>query len=322
MNRWVVGFAAPLAAALAVAVPAAAQEVQYFDVPPGGRAHDVAVTEDGEVWWTVQRGGGHGILNPATGETVIVPLGEGSAPHGVIVGPDGNAWITDGGQNAIVRVDRETREVKVWPLPADTGPVNMNTAAFDHRGRIWFTGQTGFYGRLDPATDDMQVWAAPRGRGPYGIATTPSGDVWYASLAGNHIAKVNLDTGEATIVEPPTPNQGARRVWSDSQGRIWVSEWNSGNVSVHDPRDGSWRQWKLPGEAPRTYSVYVDETDKVWLTDFAANAIVRFDPVTETFESFPSDRPGANVRQMLGRPGEVWGAESGTDRLVVIRHGD
>jgi len=25
------------------------------------------------------------------------------------------------------------------------------------------------------------------------------------------------------------------------------------------------------------------------------------------------------VRQILGRPGEVWGAESGTDRLVVVR---
>ncbi|WP_417233174.1 lyase [Brevundimonas sp.] len=321
MNRFWMALSATTMVALAA--PADAQQVQYYDVPPGGRAHDAAVTLDGEeVWWTVQRGGGHGILNPATGETTIIPLGEGSAPHGVIVGPDGNAWITDGGQNAIVRVDRETRAVTVWPLPEETGPINMNTATFDHRGRIWFTGQTGFYGRLDPATGDMQVWAAPRGRGPYGIATTSSGDVWYASLAGNHIARVDLDTGEATIVEPPTPNQGARRVWPDSQGRIWVSEWNSGNVSVHDPRDGSWQTWKLPGESPRTYSVYVDETDKVWLTDFAANAIVRFDPETETFESFPSDRPGAQVRQMLGRAGEVWGAESGTDRLVVIRHGD
>jgi virginiamycin B lyase len=26
----------------------------------------------------------------------------------------------------------------------------------------------------------------------------------------------------------------------------------------------------------------------------------------------------ANVRQLLGRPGEVWGAESGVDRLVVV----
>jgi len=76
----------------------------------------------------------------------------------------------------------------------------------------------------------------------------------------------------------------------------------------------------LPGDNPRTYSVYVDERDQVWLTDFAANAIVLFDPLRERFQSFPSDRPDANVRQMLGRPGEAWGAESGTDRLVVIRY--
>jgi virginiamycin B lyase len=63
----------------------------------------------------------------------------------------------------------------------------------------------------------------------------------------------------------------------------------------------------------------VDEEDGVWLTDFSANAIVLFDPKSERFTAFPSDRPAANVRQMLGRRGEVWGAESGTDRLVVVR---
>jgi virginiamycin B lyase len=41
--------------------------------------------------------------------------------------------------------------------------------------------------------------------------------------------------------------------------------------------------------------------------------------VTEKFTSFPSDKPGANVRQMDGRPGEAWGGESGTNRLVVIQ---
>jgi virginiamycin B lyase len=79
------------------------------------------------------------------------------------------------------------------------------------------------------------------------------------------------------------------------------------------------KAWKLPGGAPRTYAVYVDEKDKVWLTDFGANAIVRFDPVTEKFNSFPSDQSGANVRHLDGRPGETWGGESGTDRLVVIQ---
>jgi virginiamycin B lyase len=160
--------------------------------------------------------------------------------------------------------------------------------------------------------------AAPRGVGPYGITVTPKGAVWYASLAGNYIARIDPASGQATVVEPSTPKQGARRVWSDSRSRLWVSEWNSGNVSLHDPADGSWKAWKLPGTSPRAYAVYVDDKDKVWLTDFSGNAIVRFDPLTEKFSVFASDRAGANVRQLDGRAGEIWGAESGTDRLVVI----
>jgi virginiamycin B lyase len=108
-------------------------------------------------------------------------------------------------------------------------------------------------------------------------------------------------------------------VWSDSKGRIWVSEWNSGQVSRYDPKSGAWRAWKLPGQRPRAYAVYVDEGDMVWLSDFGANAVVSFDPERERFETFPSDRRSANVRQILGRPGEVWAPESGADRLVVFR---
>jgi virginiamycin B lyase len=306
-----------------VFVPAVARAevaVQAYTLPNGGGSpHDVAVGADGIVWYTAQRSGHLGRLHPGTGKVDLIPLGAGAAPHGVIIGPDGAPWITDSGTNAIVRVDPQTRGVKRWPLPEARGYVNLNTATFDKRGRIWFTGQRGFYGRLDPTTGEMRVWEAPRGRGPYGIATTPDGNVYYASLAGSHIARVDPDSGAATVIEPPTKSQGARRVWPDSKGRIWVSEWNSGNVSRYDAKTGEWRTWKLPGTRPRAYAVYVDDTDMVWLSDFGANAMVRFDPEREQFETFPSDRRGANVRQILGRPGEVWAPESGADRLVVYR---
>jgi len=121
------------------------------------------------------------------------------------------------------------------------------------------------------------------------------------------------------VLEPPTPGQGARRVWSDSKGRIWVSEWNAGQVAVYDPATGAWREWRLPGGSPQAYAVYVDDRDIVWLSDFGSNALVSFDPAAETFEVFLLPSSPANVRQILGRPGEVWGAESGVDQLVVIR---
>src|SRR3989442_8917944 len=306
---------------VALALPAGAEVTTRTSPLPrgGGAPHDVAVGADGIVWYTAQRDGKLGRLDPASGKVELVPLGQGAAPHGVIIGPDGAPWVTEGGTNSIVRVDPQTREVKHWPLPETRKWANLNPGTFDKRGRVWFTGQSGVYGRLDPATGEMRVWDAPHGRGPYGITTTPDGDVYYASLAGSHIARVDLETGAATVIEPPTKDQGARRVWSDSRGRIWVSEWNSGNVSRYDPKTREWKTWKLPGDKPRTYSVYVDDQDKVWLTDWTANAVVRLDPETEKFEAFPSDKRGANVRQMLGRPGEVWAPESGTDRLVVFR---
>src|SRR6185503_18680358 len=132
-------------------------------------------------------------------------------------------------------------------------------------------------GRLDPRTGKMEVFESPRGRGPYGIHVTPDGTVYYASLAGSHIAKLDSATGK-------------------------------------------WSAWRAPGDDPHVYAVYVDETDKVWASEWSAQAMLRFDPATEKFESFRSSSRNANVRQIHGRKGEVWTPESAADKVVVYRY--
>ena len=310
---------AAIAAVALGAHPAPAAQVSYYDVPRGAHPHDVAPAPDGTVWYTAQHQGALGILDPKTGKVTHIPLGPDASPHGVIAGPDRAAWITETGQNAIVRVDPATRAVKLFSLPAEFPNANLNTATFDRKGILWFTGQNGVYGRVDPANGKVEAWKAPKGVGPYGITTTPNGDVWYASLAGDHIAKIDTVSGDALMIQPPKQNAGPRRIWSDSKGLLWVSFWTTGEVGRYDPHNKAWRVWALPKSQRGCYAVYVDDKDKVWLTDFEANAILRFDPVSEKFDSFPSNRRNASVRQILGRPGELWGAESGTDRLVVVR---
>jgi virginiamycin B lyase len=305
-------------AATAAATPPRLQSWPLATPRPTG-IHDLAPAPDGGVWFTAQRSGHLGWFDPGSGKTELVALGSRSSPHGVIQGPDKAAWITDSGQNAIVRVGWPDRQVRVFALPDGTPYANLNTCAFDGDGDLWFTGQSGVVGKLAVKSGQVTVKDAPRGRGPYGICTTPAGEVWWCSLAGSFIARIDRKSGDSTVVEPPTKNQGARRVWSDSRGRIWVSEWNSGQLSVHDPAAGSWRQWKLPGQAPRCYAVYVDERDQVWASDFGANSVVRFDPGAQTFDSVVFPRESANVRQILGRRGEVWLPESGTEHISVIR---
>src|SRR5689334_10974081 len=171
--------------------------LQEFTMPTGSHPHDVAPAADGRtIWYTAQAAGELARLDPKTGKSHIIALGKGSAPHGVIVGPDGAPWITDGGLNAIIRVDPVTEEVRVFPLPNDGSSsisnANLNTATFDHNGVLWFTGQSGICGRLDPSIGRIQVFNAPSGSGPYGITTTPEGNIYYASLAGNYIARIDM----------------------------------------------------------------------------------------------------------------------------------
>ena len=304
------------------ATAAAQVKIQEYPVPPGHRVHDVWAHKapGGPVWISAQGSGQLGILDPKSGKLEFVPLGPGSSPHGVIAGDDGTPWLTDGGQNAIVRVDPKTRAVKAWKLPEGTGYTNLNTAIFDKAGIHWFTGQSGIYGRLDPKSGEMQVFDAPRGRGPYGIHATPEGTVYYASLAGSHIARIDANSGAAQVIEPPTRRQGARRVWSDSKGNIWVAEWLSGQLSRYEPKSGKWSAWKAPGAEPRVYAVYVDETDKVWASEWSAQVMLRFDPASEKFDTFKSSSGTANVRQIHGRKGEVWTPESAADKIVAYRY--
>ena len=112
-------FAGAMVASFAAPARAAGADPMYFNVAKGSHPHDVAAAPGagGSVYYTAQTTGKLGVLDPKSGKYEEIPLGPNSAPHGVVVGPDGAPWITDGGQNAIVRVDPKTHAVRVWSLP-------------------------------------------------------------------------------------------------------------------------------------------------------------------------------------------------------------
>jgi len=297
-------------------------QTKTFPLPNQTYIHDVAPGPAGQVFWTAQSDGKLGILDSKTGANKFVALGPDSAPHGVITGKDGKAWIADGGQNAIVSYDPKTEKVAVYKLPGDTGYTNLNTPTEDGDGNIWFTGQNGWYGRLDVKAGKVNVWKAPKGRGAYGMTTTPDGNVWFVSLANSYLAQVDRKTGEAKVIEPSVPGTGTRRVWSDSKGDLWISEWSGGHIAKYSPKTGQWARYEIPGQ-PRAnlYAVYVDNKDVVWVSNWSDNKIWSFDPKTEKFTSVAHTKPGADVRQIHGTNGAVYIPESGNASVMVINTG-
>jgi len=66
----------------ATATAAAQVTVQVYPLPPRLLAHDVWVdpAPDGPVWFSAQRSGQLGRLDPKTGHVDLIPLGTDSAP--------------------------------------------------------------------------------------------------------------------------------------------------------------------------------------------------------------------------------------------------
>ncbi|HUF45376.1 MAG TPA: hypothetical protein VMN43_08530 [Aestuariivirgaceae bacterium] len=202
---------------IASATTARAVLVEVHELPEGAQPYSVAPQAFGRVWYTAQGQGALGIIDPATGEVEHIEIGENSVPKVVLEGPDRAAWIVDSGLNAIVRVDPSLQEVKAWPLPDDRADSGLADAIFDDEGQLWFTGEAGIHGRFDPSSGEMEVFDAPGRHGAHGIALTPDGDVYYASPGGHHIVRVDRASGNAEVIEPPTPGQGARDVAADTQ---------------------------------------------------------------------------------------------------------
>jgi virginiamycin B lyase len=105
---------------------------------------------------------------------------------------------------------------------------------------------------------------------------------------------------------------------STHRWRALMSE-RSGNLTRYNPQTRRWTTWPLPGDDPAAYGVFVDDADIVWVSDFGGNALMRFDPADESFIVYPLPHDPGDVRQILGRPGEVWAPESAADQLVLIR---
>jgi virginiamycin B lyase len=74
-----------------------------------------------------------------------------------------------------------------------------------------------------------------------------------------------------------------------------------------------------PGPGAPPHAVIVAEHVAVWVSDCGKTAIPRVNPATHHLHPFPLPDRYANVRQLAGRKGEVWGAESGADKLFVIK---
>lgn len=92
----------------------------------------------------------------------------------------------------------------------------------------------------------------------------------------------------------------------------------SGIYGRLDPDVGVVEVFQSPrGRGP--YGIDATPDGDGYYASLAGSYLGHIDTDTAEVTVFTIPSATANVRQSLGRPGEAWGAKSGTDKLIVVR---
>jgi len=129
----------------------------------------------------------------------------------------------------------------------------------------------------------------------------------------------DLATGAVTVLEPPVPHQGARRVWSDSHGGLRITGWNSGDLFRCDSKTGNWAAGvcramrRTPTQSMSTRPIRCGSATGVQTRSCA------LDPRPENSSRLPCPIAPRGCASWRAGCGGVWGAESRADKLLVLK---
>ncbi len=324
----------PRPAGIDVPGPVEVAMTEWTVLTPGARPHDPAVAPDGAVWYTGQANGTLGRIDPATGdkkEYALEKLANGKAflpygvgPHGLIADNDGNIWYTAQLAGFVGRLDPRTGEQTQYRMP-DPDARDPHTPIFDRTGTLWFTLQmSGMVGRIRPASGQVDVVHVPaKSSQPYGIKINSKGEPWFVELTGGRVGKI--DPATFAIREYVLPHAGSmpRRIAITDDDVIWYTDYGRGYLGRLDPNTGDVSEFATPsGAGPDAQPYAITTTGNiVWYVEsgVAPNMLVRFDPSTEKFQSWPIPSGGGVVRHMVtGSDGTLWLAESGVDKIARV----
>ena len=290
----------------------------------GQRARDPVQTPDGMIWYCGQFGNVVGRINPKTGEVWEYRLPEKALPHSITPDRDGNIWYTGNANGTIGKLDPKSGQITEYKMP-DPAAKDPHTAVFDEKGTLWFTLQvSNMVGRLVPSTGEIKLVTSPRKNSrPYGIKVAADGSLWVSCNGSNCLLKVDPQTMAVRAYDLPEKTT-VRRLDIAGDGMIWYVNSGLGRLGRLDPKSGQYKEWPSPsGPSSHPYGIAVVD-GIVWYNESGQrpDALVRFDPATERFQSWPiaSGRIYAGInRHMRPTPdGNLLIHQTATNRIILV----
>jgi choice-of-anchor A domain-containing protein len=163
----------------------------------------------------------------------------------------------------------------------------------------------------------------------YGLAVDANNVVWLGNWSDDQASLVRADFNAGTVTKAGTSAGGCRGrtrgVAVDGNGDVWTSCWSANRLLRFNSAGVHLGNWAV-GTGP--VGAAVDSDGRVWTVNITAGTTTRYDPATNTTQSFStsgnaysySDMTGFQQRNFTARqgdwtgvhdsgsPGSVWGA--------------
>jgi virginiamycin B lyase len=289
-----------------------------YDMPdPSRMPFSAAPAKDGSLW-IPNFGTNNKItrLDPKTGQMQDFPVPNSgtAAVHSAYPAPDGSVWLCEQGSNKIGRWDPTTKKITEYQDPFVPGKEGIeaggekHTCRVDPGGNVWASGAP--LTRYDPETGKFtHLFDLPDQS--YTVEPDADGNMWFTKQTTNQIGKVDWKTLKVSYWTPPNsknlPRTFPRRLEIDSDGIVWIAEYNAGVIARFDPKTETFKEYELPGPGPTPYGLGIDGDHKVWYSSFDQDVLGCLDPTTGKITVYPFPHSENTIREFFrDSQGRLW----------------
>jgi virginiamycin B lyase len=251
-------------------------------------------------------------------EWVVPQLGQRTRDP--IQAADGSIWYAGQYGNLIGRIDRNTGQVKEYPLPPDSKP---HTVQLDPKGRPWYSGnQNGTIGWIDPATGKATVYKMPdaAAKDTHTITFDRKGTAYFTFQHSNMVGRLNPDTGEVKLRKVAAERSQPYDIKFDAEGMLWVScNARPCLLKVH-PDTLQVTEVKLPLAGTTVRRLDIARDGMIWYVNSGRGRLGRLNPKSGEIREWDSPSgPGSHPYGIAVLDGAVWYNESGVRPDMLVR---
>jgi streptogramin lyase len=282
----------------------------------------VAAT-DGNLWFTENRAGKIGMIDPRTHviSEFAIPTAS-SWPWGIGEGPDQNIWFAEAGANRIGMLNPGTHEITEFTLPGsdDSGPQGI-TAGPD--GMVWFTeGRNNKVGMIDPTTHAITEFHSPtQDSAPWVITAGPNGKLWFLEYDGTNVGEIDPTTDTVTDFTPLESHYGGfNDIVEGADGKLWGTEPNDNRIGVLDPTTHVLKDYSIPTDKSIANLITEGPRGNLWFTESDVGRLGMINPTTHAITEYPVPYTGSIPDGITEGPdGNIWFTDAGTNAIGVDR---